>query len=117
MKPKALDVIKTMKNRRICILSFTGLAVLALALFTCSSAQKLDSFTETCAHCHGSKLQGVHNYVQVCGKCHDLKPLAPGDIMDKTRREAVLSEPHIHKNKNMFRPTPSCFNCHRKGDF
>ncbi|TAL33451.1 MAG: hypothetical protein EPN93_13810 [Spirochaetes bacterium] len=92
---------------------------LACVLFTCSSAQKLDSFTETCAHCHGDRLQGVHNTVVACGDCHDLSigPLSPDKMKDKIKREAVLSEPHIHKTKNMFRSTPSCFNCHRRGDF
>lgn len=75
------------------------------------------SFGDECKHCHGEKLQGVHNVKATCGQCHDLKPIRPEEITDAARKEAVLSEPHIHRVKNMFSSTPSCFNCHRRTDF
>ncbi len=79
-------------------------------------AEKHD-FGDACKHCHGKRLQGIRNVKLYCGECHDLKPIRPGDITNAERKEAVLSEPHIHKTKNMFQGTPSCFDCHRRTDF
>lgn len=79
-------------------------------------AEKHD-YGDECKHCHGTRLQGIRNVQLYCSECHDLKPIRPGDITNAERKEAVLSEPHIHTTKNMFQGTPSCFDCHRRTDF
>jgi len=79
-------------------------------------AEKHD-FGDECKHCHGKRLQGIRNVKLYCSACHDLKPLRPGEISNAERKEAVLSEPHIHTTKNLFQGTPSCFDCHRRTDF
>ncbi len=91
----------------------------AFVLITCAtlSEKKAHSFGDDCKHCHGERLQGIHNTRAYCGQCHDLKPLAAADVQDEARKETLLSEPHIHTTKNVFNSTPSCFNCHRRTDF
>ena len=70
-----------------------------------------------CTHCHGENLQGINNTKAYCGECHDVSaPLAPDKVTDPEKKEALLTEPHIHKIKNVFTGTPSCFYCHRKED-
>jgi hypothetical protein len=79
---------------------------------------KPDRSTEKCSHCHGSKLEGINNIKSNCGECHDvLDPVAPENVSDTDMKEALFSEPHVHRIKNVFAGTPSCFNCHRPGSF
>ena len=75
------------------------------------------SFGEECAHCHGEKLEGNKNIKKICGGCHDLAPLPVEKMKSEKMRAVVLSEPHVHKARNMFANTPSCFLCHRQTDF
>ena len=85
---------------------------------TCSSVKRVgNDFTDTCTHCHGAQLEGVRNYTEKCGECHELNTLPPEKVTVSQRCEALLCEPHTHKIKNVFQPTPSCFSCHRKTDF
>jgi hypothetical protein len=96
------------------------LILISAVIFSCalSGNVKTNDLTEKCTHCHGDKLQGYSNVKAYCGQCHDVTvPLAPENISDDDRKSAVTSEPHIHKIKNVFAGTPSCFFCHRKGDF
>ena len=99
--------------------------VVVLSLFaacflfsTCSSVKRVgNNFTDTCTHCHGAQLEGVRNYTEKCGECHELNTLPPDKVTVSQRCEALMCEPHTHKMKNVFQPTPSCFSCHRKKDF
>jgi hypothetical protein len=102
-----------------CVFIFISLIIAAL-VFSCALFRNIkpDEFTNRCTHCHGEKLEGVNNVKAYCGECHDIsEQLAPEKIADAERKEAVLSEPHIHKIKNVFTGTPSCYFCHRKNDF
>ena len=98
-------------------------AVVALCLFAgphCASeqqAQQPESPFKECAHCHGKNFEGVRNVKLQCGGCHDLAPLAAGAIRSESIKNTILSEPHVHRGKNMFSSTPSCFFCHRRGEF
>jgi hypothetical protein len=75
------------------------------------------SFTDACKHCHGQKLEGVKKIKKKCGQCHDLKPLSVENIKSTAIKETVMQEPHIHRARNMFSNTPSCYLCHRKNEF
>lgn len=92
-----------------------ALACIAVAL-ACASIQGGGdtSFADECRHCHGANLQGIHGVRAYCGRCHDLAPIAPGEVSEGARREVLHSEPHVHKTANLFKSTPSCFNCHRR---
>ena len=93
---------------------FTALA----AGYSCAivhSRPELNDFTQQCTHCHGERLEGVRNTAHRCCDCHELKPIAASEVTSKIRRDAIMSEPHVHKGKNMFGGTPSCFSCHRFG--
>ncbi len=102
------------------IILVTTICAIVVFIFSCALSRnfKTDDFTGKCTHCHGENLEGINNVKAYCGACHDVSvPLAPEKIADAGRKEAVLSEPHIHKIKNVFAGNPSCFFCHRKGDF
>jgi hypothetical protein len=102
---------------------FTSIIIgIICALLTGSCAVNNKKATEysygaDCAHCHGEKLEGNKNTKLLCGDCHDLTPLPVEEMKSEKMKEIVLSEPHVHKTKNMFSNTPSCFLCHRQNDF
>lgn len=100
-------------------LALVTIAAIAALIVTCASLRGKEehSFGEDCMHCHGDRLQGINNVKAHCGQCHDLAPLAPEGVRDQARKETLLSEPHVHTTKNLFKSTPSCFNCHRRTDF
>jgi hypothetical protein len=75
------------------------------------------SFIDDCKHCHGEKLQGIHNVKDYCGECHDLSPLPVEKIQVEERKRGVNFEIHVHKTRNIFSGTPSCYFCHKKNDF
>ncbi len=101
--------------RVIILLFILGLIVAGCAFFRDFQP---DSSTDKCSHCHGSNLEGINNTKAYCGKCHDISnPVTPENVSDRDMKEALLSEPHIHKIKNVYSGTPSCFNCHRPGSF
>lgn len=98
-----------------CFIIMSVLDMISCALFR---SIEINDFTSPCSHCHGKNLEGVSNTKLYCGNCHDItSELTPENIKDENMREAVLSEPHIHKIRNVFTGTPSCFYCHREGDF
>ncbi len=105
-------------RRKAVVFALPAIAAVACAaiVIACASLPSGDdlSFAGECAHCHGERLQGVHNVKARCGKCHELAPLAPDAVENPGRKEALFSEPHIHTTKNLFAGTPSCFNCHRR---
>jgi hypothetical protein len=105
---------KTITN--LCIFCIVLIPVLECAI---SKNIKPDNdYTEQCTHCHGDRLQGINNVKSYCGQCHDTSvPLSPDKVTDEDRKKALLSMPHIHKTKNLFTGTPSCFYCHKKNDF
>ncbi len=99
-------------------------ATICIFLFSvaigCSSARVApddNSPGKDCVHCHGEKLQGVKNVKLQCGSCHDLKPLDASAVAAESMKEIITREPHVHKTKNIFSPTPSCFMCHRQTDW
>lgn len=85
----------------------------------CSSSQNKEgenAFAGECGHCHGKKLEGIYNTKSYCGQCHEVKKLPSDKITNQSIKDIILSEPHIHKTKNIFNGTPSCFFCHRKNE-
>ena len=97
----------------------TGLLTAALLMNCASSRSPVDGNSPgfDCTHCHGGNLAGVRNTGERCGSCHDLKPLDAATVASPAIREIIDREPHVHRTKNMFRPTPSCFMCHRQTDW
>lgn len=88
--------------------------------FRCSTQKNnlADSaYGKECVHCHGDSLQGIKNTKRYCGECHTLRPLPIDAIASVEMKNVLLGEPHIHKAANIFSSTPSCFSCHRRGDF
>ena len=75
------------------------------------------SYGDECKHCHGDQLQGNQNVKQNCGECHDTLKMKPEEMKNQERIDAVFNGAHPHKTDNMFKVTPSCFNCHRRTDF
>jgi hypothetical protein len=94
--------------------------VIVVSVWSCALFRdvKPDDFTKKCTHCHGEKLQGINNAKATCGECHDISvPLIPENVTNPEIKETLLSDPHIHKAKNIFTGSPSCFYCHRNGSF
>ena len=94
-------------------------AVICMCAQSCAIVNKKASeyaYGDECSHCHGKRLEGNRNVRRQCGGCHDLSPLPVEKIESAKIRETVLSEPHVHKTRNMFSNTPSCFLCHRQDD-
>ena len=108
-------------SRRLCFkLPAVAISIIGASIISCALFRdfKTDNFTNKCTHCHGDQLQGINNTKATCGKCHDTSvPLSPENISDPEKKETVLSDPHIHKTKNIYSGTPSCFYCHRNGSF
>lgn len=109
-----------MKRIETLALIFVFAAVIAISIEGCAITNKKASqygYGEDCTHCHGEKLEGNKNIKLQCGECHDLVPVSAENIKSESIRGIVLSDPHVHKAKNMFSNTPSCFLCHRQTDF
>jgi len=81
------------------------------------SVEEKHSYGDECKHCHGDQLQGNQNVKSNCGDCHDPLKMKPEEMKNQERIDAVFNGAHPHKTDNMFKSTPSCFNCHRRTDF
>lgn len=92
--------------------------IVALTVTMCKSGSvEVHSYGDECKHCHGDQLQGVQNVKDKCGECHEPFTMKPEEMKVQERIDAVFSGAHPHKTDNMFKSTPSCFNCHRRTDF
>ena len=114
--------VRIQRMKPVTIHSSAGIfsVLLFAVILACASAKNApdeNSPGKDCVHCHGEKLAGVKNVKLQCGSCHDLKPLDAGAIAGSAMKEIVTREPHVHKAKNMFSETPSCFMCHRQNDW
>jgi hypothetical protein len=118
--PDATTEITDMKKTTAFIILIILTTAMTVCLDRCAIVNKKateHSYGEDCAHCHGERLEGNRNVKKHCTPCHDITPLPVEKIQSEKIKGIVMQEPHIHKAKNMFSNTPSCFLCHRRNDF